>query len=996
MNRRLLPLALLALDLLVFGCAGDPAGEERRRDTPSLEAGQSLSFELADDETRTFACELAAGELLRVRAEQHGVDVVQRVTRADAILAQVDSVSGLHGPETLLFEAEVSSRYLVHVEAIGGRGQVRLYVEEIGASSDSSRSLLAARRLLDRQDMESAALEEIRRALGDLEDEKKVRLPRIERARLWWRFGRLLGGMGQLAEASEAFEHARGFYVADQDGGWELATVLNDLGDVLLSSGRLEEAASTLEEAVAQAEQIGHRHALSVAWSNRGVWHAYRGELASAVEAYTRARDLALELGDAGAIIAKVEHNIAVNELHLGRLDAGLEMLRTAEERFGQASELTAADAEALALTLSVKAWALDHLGRDAEAEALYERCVELLRPAGGHLLAVLLEQRADFYLAVRRPADAIADLEASRAAASPDPVHDAYLDLRFGAAFAANAEYERAERSLERARGAFEELGVQHGRLASHLELARTARQQDRPARARRELEAAVELTEALRADLELPTFRRSFLAAKHEVYGELVDLLASLGEWAAAFEVAEAGRARSLLDALDGPGSDGGELLSSLRALSAQRLEAWQDGELASAEELASEIRRRRRELERQEQARLAASKDRRAAPSPRALPEIQSTLDEGTVLLSLVLGEPRSWLFRVDAASIRAIERPPRGEIERSAEAAHELLKQGWRPGEGSLARDTLDRLAELLFADIDLGDGRLAVVADGALHLVPLGVLPLGTGQILLERNELIVLPSASVLVSLRQQLTRREPPAGLLAVVADPVYSLSDERITAATRSLDPAWRFRRLPASAEEARRLAALTREHAPLVRVGFEARAELVLENRLRDYRWLHFATHAFLDPRFPEQSGLVLSLVDENGEALDGLLQPADLSRLDLGAELVVLSACETALGRRLRGEGIVGLAQAIFTGGASRLVASLWEVQDNALTVSLMESFYQQLLDGRPPAAALRDAQLEQHRRGVPASQWAAFVFIGPWDPLSPLPPSSARR
>ena len=101
-------------------------------------------------------------ELLRLRAEQHGVDVEQRVTRAGEVVARVDSVSGLHGPETLLFESDVSGPYLVHVQAIGGRGEVRLDVEELGKGSDASRSLLAARRLLDRQERRQLATRKVR------------------------------------------------------------------------------------------------------------------------------------------------------------------------------------------------------------------------------------------------------------------------------------------------------------------------------------------------------------------------------------------------------------------------------------------------------------------------------------------------------------------------------------------------------------------------------------------------------------------------------------------------------------------------------------------------------------------------------------------------------------------------------------------------------------------------------------------------------------------
>ncbi|MEO1366398.1 MAG: CHAT domain-containing protein, partial [Acidobacteriota bacterium] len=257
------------------------------------------------------------------------------------------------------------------------------------------------------------------------------------------------------------------------------------------------------------------------------------------------------------------------------------------------------------------------------------------------------------------------------------------------------------------------------------------------------------------------------------------------------------------------------------------------------------------------------------------------------------------------------------------------------------------------------------------------------------RLVLEDHELTLAPSASVLAALERQADRR-PAEKLLAITADAVFSRSDGRVALGSRSHGLAWRFDRLPATAEEARRLGSVAAAYAPLVQSGFDAQAAWVLSDAARDFRWLHFATHAFFDPRYPEQSGLVLSLVDRVGQPIDGLLTPGKLRRLELEAELVVLSACATALGQQFEGEGVVGLAQAFFTGGASRLVASLWEVPDNELTVSLMEDFYRRLLAGETPPAALRAAQLKQHREGVSPRQWAAFVFIGPWSPLAPLP------
>ena len=145
------------------------------------------------------------------------------------------------------------------------------------------------------------------------------------------------------------------------------------------------------------------------------------------------------------------------------------------------------------------------------------------------------------------------------------------------------------------------------------------------------------------------------------------------------------------------------------------------------------------------------------------------------------------------------------------------------------------------------------------------------------------------------------------------------------------------------------------------------------------------VHFSTHGFLNNEHPELSGLVLSLYDANGKPQDGFLRLHDIHNLSLNADLVVLSACETALGRQIRGEGLIGLARGFMYAGAARVVASLWKVEDQA-TASLMKQFYESMLArGHPPAAALRAAQISMSRtrRWSSPYYWAPFVLQGEW-------------
>jgi CHAT domain-containing protein len=191
--------------------------------------------------------------------------------------------------------------------------------------------------------------------------------------------------------------------------------------------------------------------------------------------------------------------------------------------------------------------------------------------------------------------------------------------------------------------------------------------------------------------------------------------------------------------------------------------------------------------------------------------------------------------------------------------------------------------------------------------------------------------------------------------------------------------------FPRLPFSRREAEAIVAAAPRGESIKALDFEASRDTATSADLSNYAIVHFATHGLLNSNHPELSGIVLSLVDQNGKSQDGFLRLHEVYNLRLPAELVVLSACQTGLGKEVRGEGIVGLTRGFMYAGAARIVASLWKVND-AATAELMKRFYQRIFaKGLRPAAALREAQVEMWKDGrwrLPY-YWAPFVIQGEW-------------
>jgi CHAT domain-containing protein len=278
------------------------------------------------------------------------------------------------------------------------------------------------------------------------------------------------------------------------------------------------------------------------------------------------------------------------------------------------------------------------------------------------------------------------------------------------------------------------------------------------------------------------------------------------------------------------------------------------------------------------------------------------------------------------------------------------------------------------------------------------------------------HEIVNLPSASALALIRKEGAGRQMATKTLAALADPVFEADDPRLAAARKKapsngliasvrsagsapstsplpsdLERSARsfhrdgFSRLIFSNEEAEFITGLAPKGSTLKATGFEASRQLAASGELGQYRIVHFATHGLINSEHPELSGLVLSLVDENGKPQDGFLRMGEIFNLEMPADLVVLSACQTALGKEVKGEGLVGLTRGFMHAGAQRVVASLWQVDDLA-TAELMKRFYSGMLkDNLRPAAALREAQIEMSgsSRWSSPYYWAGFVIQGEW-------------
>jgi CHAT domain-containing protein len=869
-----------------------------------------------------------AGELLRLLAKNHEAQVAFEDALALSIKAQ-----NLHE------EARVRND-LAYFYFLTG--------DTVKAQPEAAKALDIGQMLRDRA-IEAEALSNLGETFYHLGNLPQAQSYQERSLAIWRELGNQRGqaialvalsycylNLGEPAKATQSYDEALSLARAANDLAVEtLARAA--IGNIKRKFGERQEALSAYQAAKLVAEQIGDKTSRAIVTSGSGIVFFEMGDYRAAQDGVTAAIELFQAIGQTW-----------------GAAEAKLDLGKILHAR-GDDQKALATLNEALALSRSLLMPRL---------ESITLRAIGLIQSSRGDTRSALASfQKA---LSLLNP-----DNDQRLASYTVNYIGKVYEDLK---------QPDRAHVYYQKAHDLAKSSADPQAESQSLYNLAHVERSRGNLEQAANYIKVAIQIAETTRTKVSSQELRTSYFATVRDNYDLYIDVLMlrhkqnpAAGFDREAFAVSERARARSFFELLREAQANGRTGLPVL--------------------------------------------------PQPLNLEETQQRiLDHETTLLEFALGSERSYAWVITRNNRAVFELPGRDEIERHARTLysvftrHQLLPN--ESVEARLDRETkaaaalpgaIDSLSNVLLKPLarELKTKRLLVVADGALQYIPFQVLinP-ETGARLIDRHEIVNEPSASSLGLVLSEIANRAPATNLVAVFADPVFEITDPRIKRdATEPLDqPAdmlvvrralrdvgitadgMQIPRLFASGREANEIMALAPSSMSLKAVGFAANRDRVFSPELARFRIVHIATHGIVNSERPEQSGILLSLFDQQGRSQNGFLGLHDIYSLKLPADLVVLSACSTALGKDVKGEGLVGLTRGFMYAGAAGVVASLWKVDDEA-TAELMKHFYAALLQkGMTPAAALRDAQLElaKQPRWQSPYYWAGFVIQGQYD------------
>jgi CHAT domain-containing protein/tetratricopeptide (TPR) repeat protein len=1037
-------------------------------DVRSLEEGKPIEREMLGGQSHSYQLNVVSGHYLSLMIEQKGIDVVVKLFAPDGkLLIEVDSPNGTQGPEPVRTIAEQTGAYRLEVSSLEkaarpGRYDVKLV--ELRLPTQQDRDRLAARQIFDegvrlhnqatRESVE-AALKKYQEALplyqgtGDRSEQFAILFNMSGAHRFLGDSQKAIPNLNQALQIAQALEDKSGQF-----------TALINIGDTYRIEGAPQKAVAYLNQALQMAQALGDK--AGQALSLRLTASVYRtlGELEKALQAGDDALKLYQGARDKEAymlkFIGEVYSFLGEQDEARERYDQALRLYQVLGDKNGEAGTLHSIAYSYViqhefqkGLDYFSKALASWQLTKNKRQEAMeqsfisneYARAGERQRALDHSAQALLLNRNLQSF-------------------------DEATILTNVGHTHNKLGEFEKALARYSEALTLWQSQGDKRGEAITLKHISSALRDLGKLDEAQVNIEKSLAILEFMREQAGTPELQSSFVAGLFDFYQYYVDLLMRMheanpkaGNDLAALAFTEKIKLRSLKEILIQASVDlrkevDGALLERERSIN-ERITARLDdltkllrGKYVDAQRSAAE-----RELDalKDEKGQVQAEIRKRSPhfaaltqPQPLTVREIQQqVLDENTMLLEYALGDERSYLWEVTSAGVLSHQLPPKAKIEEQARRVYQLLTAR-QPAQGltlpqqraqERAADAeyqtqVKILSNMLLEPVAvrLGTKRLVIVADGALQYLPFAVLPVpetpattkkSLPSPLIIDHEIVSLPSASVLAVLRRELADRGPAARMVAVLADPVFELDDERVklslastessgskqtqraqTGVTspatssqlkralrsvRGIDDGINLRRLLFSRNEADAILSVSPEPSGLKALDFQANRRLAMSDELSQYRVIHFSTHGLLDSRHPELSGLVLSLVDETGKPEEGFLRLHEIYNLRLNADLVVLSACQTGLGKEVRGEGLIGLTRGFMYAGAPRVMASLWQV-DDAATAALMKRFYQNMLQEKlRPAAALRAAQIEMLKRRHWQSPyyWGAFVLQGEW-------------
>ncbi len=945
-RHRLLATWLLWLSASAFA-AESPENPAERRELPALDVA------IEAGETHRYPFAVRAGDAVQIDVRQQGIDLT--VTLRDSTgrdLLTIDSPNGKFGTEQILIAAPRAGVLGVEIVAPGGAGRGRYSARlhppspvtpEFSAAVEADQNDRRAWQLVLRSAYPQA-IEAYAEALHTWRSRERER----RRADSAGMSCALLLDIGRTDDARDICGEALALYRAHGPEDL-LAKTLLDSGLLQLRLGQPDRAMRLLLEAEPKIDALEDLEAAAQLWSWRGLAHVQLGEFGNALGAFEESlaisRRAALEAQEAhtstdlaGLLLQLRRPRQAMGYLHRARdfyrREGRQEYLGNVEWRLAEAQR---------------------QLGDFDAAEASIRQAI------GRHLASPNLRARTlDFY-SLGQILNAKGDAEgAHKAYQSALTLSRELRDPRTEALVRAHLGYQKTRMGrIEEGLEALDEACESLSRLRDttfptrcRARLAEALTRLGRHSEAWREIEPVLADLEQHRASLDLRDLRLSYFDFRQDYFDLALGILAQLDH-----EQPEAGWDR--------------------RALRVHE------------RRLALEIR---------------GANPRSGAPSLRDGSLLPAEIDPHTLVLVFALRPDGALLWAIEGNRVELHRLAPATDLEGEVASFVSALSRSNRRSQdrarklgASLFRALLSPVAERLAGQ------RLVVVADGALASLPFGALRTAADppRYLLEDHEIVAMPSLDSVHQLRRRSEAGEPGPRSITVVADPIFSFRDPRVFEGPHAAEGFGSFgprkygllERLPGTAIEAERIRELAAPEPVAMLTGSAATRERFFAIDFESVDILHLATHGLHSP-FPERTGLVLSLVDPDGESLEGFLPASEVASLHLPTDLVVLSACASVLGPSWRGEGSTGLAWSFLVAGASRVVSTLWKVSDQQ-TAAWMEGFYHALLiESQTPSRAFREAQLALMRRsGSVTADWAGFQFAGDW---RALPPSSKRQ
>ncbi|MGQ0649578.1 MAG: CHAT domain-containing protein [Gemmatimonadaceae bacterium] len=800
-------------------------------------------------------------------------------------------------------------------------------IEAIAVGDSAAAAIaLAERAVVERAPGRDALMDSLRRAASRLYPANDPEAEAYGRCSRTWPQGRG-ASRDRLADAD------RGAQLAEQAGALRLATWCRFIAaDARARAGSHDATWRDMRAIAETAEALGDHYRAADVRGVRGATVLTVGAIGDAILDLRRSVASARKVGNT-YLEAWSLSNLAQSYFYLGdQVTAS----RVATEAIALLDVQPDAHSRALALSLrgDLATTRMDYAAAADAYRGAMRRFASIRFPDGvahtAGLLAMVTARAGD----VEGARDVLRQVRVDVEAYSP---LGHQMDYQLGALALRTGRLDEAERYFSSARAGEQDEGDL--RFVIGARMAELHLRRGNLALAERELTTASDAFDAWRARIAEDDTRALALQATQDEpdpdlgIATILSALAGAGRVEASFALAERHRARALLDrvaTLVTLGDSGGNASQAL------------------------------------------AQAARAPLPSPA---EIRRSLSESVAILEFVTGlggEPTT-IFLVTRDSIRSFSAVPIDTLAPRITRLRTMLEAGGesRALAAQLGRELLGRIMPVLPPSI----AQIVVVPDGVLHRLPFDALLLPDGRYLFERAALSVAPSASIVT----RLIHRPPHAGTASLLAfaDPLLpgDSSGGNDAEVYRSAFAAnGGLPRLRSSGEEVRRVARFAPASRVLMRgVATEA---LLKRERLEGYRIIHFATHALVDEGAPTRTALALS----PGDGEDGFVGPAELSALSLTADLVVLSACRSASGRLVRGEGIEGLTGPLLAAGARSVLATQWPIGDRA-TVPFIEGFYGALADGETVGEALRTARLASLRAGESPNRWAAFTLIG---------------